>query len=132
MRGVTSALIAACLCVSQPAFAAPVRAAAVQDSDYQAMLRCYGFHFFKIELGTVIKNEEIAQSGRDQSQLDLAALRVYATKKGVAWATIQAAADAEAKARRAVYADPANREKLMADQDYCSGEAFVDILLKYQ
>lgn len=131
MRNVTSALIAAGLCLSQPALAAPVQSAA-QDSDYQAMLRCYGFHFFKIELGTTIHKEEIAQSGRDQSQLDLAALRIYASKKGLTSASVQTAADAQAKASREVYAKPENRQKLMDDQEYCSSDAFVDVLLRYQ
>jgi len=132
MRSVISALIAAGLCLSQPAFAASVQAAAAQDSDYQAMLHCYGFHFFKIELGTTINKPEIADAGREQSQLDLNALRVYATRNGLAWRGVQAAADASAKERRAVYADPANRDKLMADQETCSNEAFADILIKYQ
>ncbi|MEZ0243758.1 MAG: hypothetical protein ACAH11_10315 [Sphingomonas sp.] len=134
MRIMISALIGAGLCLAQPTYAAsaPDAAPAQQDADYQAMLRCYGFHFFKIELGTKINNTEIAQAGRDQSQLDLDALRVYAGKKGLAWADVQAAADASAKARRAIYIDPKNRDTLMGDQDYCSSDAFVRVLLQYQ
>lgn len=137
MRNTGSAiLMAAALCLSPVAHAAPAAAPPQQDSDYQAMVRCYGFHFFKIEMGTVIKNDEITAAGRDQSALDLAALRVYSTKKGVNWATIQAAADASAKARRAAYVENADqdagRKAMMDDQEFCTSDAFVDILLRYQ
>lgn len=137
MRSLVTALIGAGLCLSSPAYAASAPfTAQAQDADYEAdykaMLRCYGFHFFKIELGTTINKPEIADAGRSQSQLDLNALRVYAAKKGLAWAGVQANADAWAKARRTIYADPKNRDTLMGDQDFCSSEAFARILLKYQ
>jgi len=140
MRALSTVLVATGLCLSQPVYAAAIiaphtAAQTQQDTDYQAMLRCYGFHFFKIELGTTIGNAEIADAGRNQSQLDLAALRKYAAGKGVAWTIVESAANAEAKARHTLYTDrnnPKRQETILEDQTFCTSNAFVEVLLRYQ